>query len=103
MAAVAPLVESIDAAFREVRQRSCLAIYIYKCIILPRQARDKHRRESTQKKTNVLLQQGFAAACVVAYESREHKLEEVCAFVTLARMSCWHDRSSESSSCCFVF
>jgi hypothetical protein len=66
MAAVAPLVESIDAAFRE----------------------------------------GFAAACVVAYESREHKLEEVCAFVTDAgtqRMSCWHDRSSESSSCCFVF
>jgi hypothetical protein len=62
MAAVAPLVESIDAAFRE----------------------------------------GFAAACVVAYESREHKLEEVCAFVTLARMPCWHDRSSESSSC-FVF
>ena len=42
MAAVAPLVESIDAAFRE----------------------------------------GFAAACVVAYESREHKLEEVCAFMT---------------------
>ena len=38
MAAVEPLVESIEAAFRE----------------------------------------GFAAACVVAYESRVHKLEEVC-------------------------